>query len=193
MVEQQQQELQLEPEKKSSFVGTLISFVVLLLFIVGFSWVIRTFVFSAYEIPSGSMEETIMTGDMVFAEKVSYNFRDVQAGDIVTFTDPENADRTLIKRCIATAGQTINITGDGILYIDGQPQTESYVNGKKTLPLSKTKISFPYTVPDGCIWVMGDNRTNSQDSRYFGAIPLSSVTAHAVFVYWPFNHFGALE
>ena len=88
-------------------------------FVLGLSWALRTYVFTAYEIPSGSMEETIMTGDMVFAEKVSYYFRDPQPGDIVTFSDPEIPGRTLIKRCIATAGQTINIDGDGFLYIDG--------------------------------------------------------------------------
>ena len=159
---------------------TFFSIVVMVAFVLGLSWALRTFVFTAYEIPSGSMEETIMTGDMVFAEKVSYYFRDPEPGDIVTFTDPEIPGRTLIKRCIATAGQTINITGDGILYIDGVAQSETYTHGKPTLPL-------------GYIWVMGDNRTNSQDSRYFGAVPTSSVTGRGVLVYWPVSEFGVLE
>ena len=159
---------------------TFFSIVVMVAFVLGLSWALRTFVFTAYEIPSGSMEETIMTGDMVFAEKV-------------TFTDPEIPGRTLIKRCIATAGQTINITGDGILYIDGVAQSETYTHGKPTLPLSNSSITFPYTVPQGYIWVMGDNRTNSQDSRYFGAVPTSSVTGRGVLVYWPVSEFGVLE
>ena len=172
---------------------TFFSIVVMVAFVLGLSWALRTFVFTAYEIPSGSMEETIMTGDMVFAEKVSYYFRDPEPGDIVTFTDPELPGRTLIKRCIATAGQTINITGDGILYIDGVAQSETYTHGKPTLPLSNSSITFPYTVPQGYIWVMGDNRTNSQDSRYFGAVPTSSVTGRGVLVYWPVSEFGVLE
>ena len=172
---------------------TFFSIVVMVAFVLGLSWALRTFVFTAYEIPSGSMEETIMTGDMVFAEKVSYYFRDPEPGDIVTFTDPEIPGRTLIKRCIATAGQTINITGDGILYIDGVAQSETYTHGKPTLPLSNSSITFPHTVPQGHIWVMGDNRTNSQDSRYFGAVPASSVTGRGVLVYWPVSEFGVLE
>ena len=147
-------------------------------FVLGLSWALRTYVFTAYEIPSGSMEETIMTGDMVFAEKVSYYFRDPQPGDIVTFSDPEIPGRTLIKRCIATAGVA---------------QTETYTHGKPTLPLTNSTITFPYTVPSGYIWVMGDNRTNSQDSRYFGAVPASSVTGRGVLVYWPVPDFGLLE
>ena len=163
---------------------TFFSIVVMVAFVLGLSWALRTFVFTAYEIPSGSMEETIMTGDMVFAEKVSYYFRDPEPGDIVTFTDPEIPGRTLIKRCIA---------GDGILYMDGVAQSETYTHGKPTLPLSNSSITFPYTVPQGYIWVMGDNRTNSQDSRYFGAVPTSSVTGRGVLVYWPVSEFGVLE
>ena len=112
-------------------------------FVLGLSWALRTFVFTAYEIPRALWEETIMTGDMVFAEKVSYYFRDPEPGDIVTFTDPEIPGRTLIKRCIATAGQTINITGDGILYIDGVAQSETYTHGKPTLPLPTAPSPSP--------------------------------------------------
>lgn len=180
-------------ERQGGFLRGALSLVVMVLFVAGLAWLLRTFVFTAYEIPSGSMEQTIMTGDMVFAEKVSYYFREPQAGDIVTFADPEIPGRTLIKRCIATAGQTVDVNGDGVLYIDGVAQDETYVSGKPTLPLSNSSITFPYTVPSGYIWVMGDNRTNSQDSRYFGAIPISSVSGHAAVVYWPVSDIGVLQ
>lgn len=179
--------------ERGGILRTFFSIIVMIAFVLGLSWALRTFVFTAYEIPSGSMEETIMTGDMVFAEKVSYYFREPNPGDIVTFTDPEIPGRTLIKRCIATAGQTINVTGDGTLYIDGVAQDETYTHGKPTLPLSNSSITFPYTVQQGYIWVMGDNRTNSQDSRYFGAIPISSVTGRGVLVYWPLSEIGVLD
>ena len=79
-------------------VRTLFSIAALVIVILGLSWFMREFVFQAYEIPSGSMEETIMTGDMVFAEKVSYYFREPEYKDIVTFHDPEIPGRILIKR-----------------------------------------------------------------------------------------------
>ena len=178
--------------KSESLLVSLIKIVLIVVIIFGLSWLLREFVFQAYEIPSGSMEETIMTGDMVFAEKVSYNFCDVQVGDIVTFTDPNDDSRTLIKRVIAVGGQTVDINDeDGLVYVDGVALEEDYVIGL-TYTLSNSDITFPYTVPEGYIWVMGDNRENSQDSRYFGAVPLSSVEAHAVLIYWPLSDFGLL-
>ena len=157
---------------------------------------LRTFVFVPYEIPSGSMEDTIMTGDMVFSEKVTYYMRAPQQGDIVTFDDPEVEGRTLIKRVIAVGGQTVNLV-DGHVVVDGVVLDEPYTLDKESNPLNRTApgvdISFPYTVPDGSVWVMGDNRTSSQDSRYFGAIPVSSITGRASFVYWPVNDFGVLS
>ena len=128
--------------EKGGILRSFVSLLIMIAFVLGLSWALRTYVFTAYEIPSGSMEETIMTGDMVFAEKVSYYFRDPQPGDIVTFADPEIPGRTLIKRCIATAGQTIDIDGDGFLYIDGVAQTETYTNNKPTLPTSLSRTPF---------------------------------------------------
>ena len=157
---------------------------------------LRMFVFVPYQIPSGSMEETIMTGDMIFSEKVSYYFRSPEQGDIVTFDDPEVRDRILLKRVIATEGQTVDLV-DGTVYVDGVALDEPYTNGKKSYPLSNTApdvvVTFPYTVPEGCVWVMGDNRTSSQDSRYFGAIEVSSITGRAALVYWPISDLGFLS
>ena len=157
---------------------------------------LRTFIFVPYEIPSGSMEETIMTGDMVFSEKVSYYFRAPEQGDIVTFDDPQVAGRTLIKRVIATGGQTVDLV-DGVVYVDGAALDEPYTLGKESYPLAHTAanvtVTFPYTVPEGQLWMMGDNRTASQDSRYFGSIPVSSVTGRACFIYWPFTNMRMLD
>ena len=93
----------------SGILRTIVGLLVMVALVFGLSWALRTFVFQAYEIPSGSMEETIMTGDMVFSEKVSYYLRDVQPGDIVTFQDPEIPGRVLIKRVIAVGGQTVDL------------------------------------------------------------------------------------
>ena len=157
---------------------------------------LRTFVFVPYEIPSGSMEETIMTGDMVFSEKVSYYFRQPTRGDIVTFNDPEVAGRTLIKRVIATGGQTVDLQ-DGKVVVDGTALDEPYTLGKGSYPLAHTasdvSLTYPLTVPQGSLWVMGDNRTASQDSRYFGPISAGSVTGRAAMIYWPLSEVKLLS
>ncbi len=180
--------------KGSGILRTLVKLALMVALVLGLSWALRTFVFQAYEIPSSSMEETIMTGDMVFSEKVSYYVRDVEQGDIVTFHDPEVSGRILIKRVIATGGQTVNLV-DGQVVVDGVALDEPYTNGEPSYPLtsaSDADVTYPYTVPEGYLWVMGDNRTNSQDSRYFGAVAESSVTGHAVWIYWPIGDFGPL-
>ena len=175
---------------------SLLGFIVMIALVVLVTFGLRTFVFVPYEIPSGSMEETIMTGDMVFSEKVSYYVRAPQRGDIVTFNDPEVAGRTLIKRVIATEGETVDLI-DGAVYVDGVKLSEPYTLGKESWPLSHTAsnvtVDFPYTVPSGELWVMGDNRTASQDSRYFGSVPVSSVTGRAALIYWPFSDFKLLS
>ncbi len=183
---------------KKQGVGTffkgLLSMIVFVGAIFGLAYLLNVFVIQPYEIPSGSMETTIMTGDKVMAEKVSYRFSEPKAGDIVTFQDPQVSSRTLIKRIVATAGQTIDIKGGKVL-IDGQALDEPYTNGEQTYELAtanNVRLSYPYTVPEGYVFVMGDNRTNSQDSRYFGAVRISTIEGHAFLVYWPFSHFSTL-
>ena len=172
---------------------TFISLLVMVAFVFGLSWVLRTYVFQAYEIPSGSMEETIMVGDMVFSEKVSYYFRDPVPGDIVMFQDPDVPGRLLLKRCIAVGGQTVDINDeDGLVYVDGVALAEPYTDGRPTYTLPSA-VTYPYTVPDGMMWMMGDNRTNSQDSRFFGAVPVASAEARSLAVLWPFDDAGLLS
>ena len=181
--------------KGSGILRTIVGLLVMAALVFGLSWALRTFVFQAYEIPSGSMENTIMTGDMVFSEKISYYLRDPEPGDIVTFQDPEIPGRVLIKRCIATGGQTVDLV-DGRVVVDGVALDEPYTRGLPSEPLKTAlgvEVSYPYTVPAGHLWVMGDNRTNSNDSRYFGAIDEDTLTGRAALVYWPFSNFGLLD
>lgn len=181
-------------ETENGVFRNIMSAVGLIVFVVAFSWVLKTFVFQPYQIPSGSMEETIMTGDLVFSEKVSYYIREPEVGDIVTFDDPEVAGRTLIKRVVAVGGQTVTLNC-GHVYVDGVMASEAHTQGG-SYPLGRhalnAEISYPYTVPLGYVWVMGDNRENSADSRYFGAIPASSISGRAMLVYWPLQDIGLL-
>lgn len=179
-----------KPSKWRSLVTALITLLVFLLLF----WGIRAFIMQPYQIPSGSMENTIMTGDNLFSERVSYYFGTPQRGDIITFADPEIPSRVLIKRVIATEGETVTLVNGRVL-VDGKVIDEPYVKGQsyplKTAP--GVEVRYPYTVPAGEVWVMGDNRENSQDSRYFGAIPVDTVTGKAFLIYWPLSQIGFLD
>lgn len=149
---------------------------------------IHFFVLEAFIVPSGSMLNTIQLDDRVWAEKVSYRFRSPEQGEVVLFESPEEKGVTLIKRVIATEGQEVDLI-DGVVYVDGEPLDEPYTEGKPSNPLvTPNNITYPYVVPKDHVWLMGDNRTNSSDSRYFGAVPLSSVFARALCTYWPLDH-----
>ncbi len=180
---------------KPSLIRRFLNFLICVAVVLVAAWGIRTYVCEPFEVPSASMETTIMTGDRLFAEKVSYHFNSPKAGDIVVFSDPQVPSRVLVKRIIATEGQTVNLV-NGTVYIDGVAQSEPYTQGD-SYPLAQTasnvSISYPYTVPAGSVWVMGDNRENSSDSRYFGSIPTSSIFGKAVFEYWPLNRIGSLQ
>ena len=179
-----------EHVKKNSPLRLVIEILLIVIVAIGLATLFTRFVMQPYEIPSGSMEQTIEVGDRVFSEKVSYMFGDPVQGDIITFEDPADSERVLIKRVIATGGQTVDLR-DGVVYVDGGPLDEPYTQGKPSNDLN-SGITYPYTVPEGHVWVMGDNRTNSQDSRYFGAIKESSVTGKAIFIYWPLTDVGPL-
>lgn len=200
-------------EQSPGLLRRFFGFVLMVVVVLAVSFGLRTYVIEPFQVPSSSMEPTIQgheaepgvkeVKDMVFAEKLSYRFGTPNAGDIVTFFDPETPSRVLIKRVIATGGQTVNLvpdytTSDGekhyVVYVDGKKLSEPYVargeDGKiaSSSPLEMvtgSDITYPYTVPDDCVWVMGDNRENSADSRYFGAVKTSSVFGRAVAIYWP--------
>lgn len=156
---------------------------------------IRMFVMEPYRVPTGSMEPTIEIGDQVFAQKVTVNLGlGVKQGDIVVFRNPDGTSEhdILVKRVIATGGQTVDLV-DGVVFVDGEALEEPYVQGS-SYPLASqadgVSVGFPYTVPEGCVWVMGDNRENSADSRYFGAVSEDDLIAVVILRYWPINRFG---
>ena len=175
----------------------LVKAVIFIVVVVVLATLLRTFVFGVYVIPSGSMIDTLEIGDYVVAEKLSYLADDPHQGDIVTFDDPQSPGRTLIKRVIATEGQTVDLSSDGRVIVDGTIMYEPYTDGKPSLPFTETagnvEIGYPYTVPQGCIWVMGDNRTDSADSRYFGAVPIDSVQAKAMLTIMPLDRIGFID
>jgi len=144
-------------------------------------------------VPTGSMIPTIELKDRLLAEKITYRFiRPPKPGEIVVFANPDASDpvaKILIKRVIAVGGQTVDIR-DGRVYVDGQALDEPYVHGKETTPGT---VPLPVTVPEGGVWLMGDNRPNSGDSRFFGPQPATAVDGRGFWTYWPLSRFGKLE
>lgn len=152
---------------------------------------LRAFVVEPFCVPTGSMLNTIQLDETIVVEKVSYLLHGPQQGDVATFVNPADASETLVKRVIATEGQTVDLV-DGRVLVDGVALDEPYTEGRPSYPLdtqlpSVGPISYPYEVPEGHVWMMGDNRTNSRDSRYFGAVPVNSISGHAMFVIWPMS------
>ena len=181
-------------KKASKALRFLIEILIIVVVAVALSVVIRIFLVETYEVPTGSMIPTIEIGDRILSEKITYYFNEPQKGDIITFVSPTDNETILVKRVIATGGDVVDIV-DGVLYVNGEEQEESYVYGKPTYEMdtnSGVTISYPYTVPEGYLWVMGDNRTNSSDSRVFGPVSVDSVTGRVFFRYWPLDRFGPM-
>lgn len=145
--------------------------------------VVKTFLVQAFYIPSGSMIPTLEIGDRVLVNKLSYEWSDIDRGDVIVFDRPGGAGSDgiseLIKRVIALPGETVE-GRDGEVYVNGEALPETY------LPEGTVNRDFPAEViPDDSVWVMGDNRTNSDDSRNFKSIPIDSVVGQAEVIIWP--------
>jgi signal peptidase I len=172
--------------------------------------IIKTFFFQAFWIPSSSMEDTLQINDRVMVNKLAYRFGDLQRGHVVVFDDPradeapqeslfEAARRSIteaiglsvprtefIKRVIALPGERVEIIDNQVL-IDGSPIDEPYLKNGSVMP------DFgPIVVPSGEMFVMGDNRNSSQDSRYFGSVPTDTVVGRAFVIMWPVSRWSGL-
>ncbi len=158
------------------------------------TFTIRTFVIEPFYVPSVSMETTLhgcpgCNDDYLLVNKISYRLHPVHAGDVVVFRRPAGvsaADSVLVKRVIATGGQEVTIR-DGKVYVNRTELDESYVNPACQNGTTLGTEPATVVVPKGEVWVMGDNRCDSQDSRYFGPIKTSSILGRAFVVVWPLN------
>jgi signal peptidase I len=146
---------------------------------------IRTFVVQAFVIPSGSMLPTLRIGDYLLVNKVLYFFRPIRRGDIIVFKFPQDETRDFIKRVIGLPGDTLEIRGRQV-FIDGKPLHEPYaVYQEPLLPGSPEPYHLgPIVIPPGHLFVMGDNRDNSLDSRSWGLLQESKVVGEASIIYF---------
>jgi signal peptidase I len=177
-----------EPRRASKKSGGALEYLVILL--VSFALVfgfVRPFVMEAFWIPSGSMIPTLEIGDRVLVNKFIYRFTEPKRGDIVVFTSVDNPKEDLIKRVVGLPGDKIAVRG-GKLFLNGKPQKEPYTN--KQLP--DRSFFARITVPKGHVFVMGDNRGNSADSRVFGPLPKKNIEGEAFLRFWPPDRIGLL-
>lgn len=166
----------------------------------GLALLLKAFLVEVFEIPSGSMEPTLMVDNRVVVYKLGYRFHDVNRGDVVVFHHPgQTADADeLIKRVVGLGGETVEIRG-GRVYIDGTRLEEPYLaRAESTYPAVPIPgcVNAPEpdhcVVPEGKILVLGDNRQGSRDGRYFGPVEVDTVVGRAFLKLWPPNDLGGL-
>jgi signal peptidase I len=162
------------------------------------AFLIQAFAVKPFRIPTPSMADTVRTGDRVLIDRIEYHFRAVHRGDVIVFGG--QGPIPLLKRVVGVPGDTLSLR-DGELYVNGQPAPDSYVRRvdgviEPTKPgpnaAEPWSLSRPFTVPAGQYFVMGDNRTESADSRFWGTVARSDIIGRAFVVYWPPGQIGGL-
>ena len=164
---------------------------------------IRTFVIQAYKIPSGSMKPTLLIGDHILVSKFNYGVKlplirstvipvgAPRRGDIVVFIYPEDTSKDFIKRLIGLPGDTIEVR-DKKIFVNGLPWNDAYGVNVDSLIIPgsvQPRDNFgPVKVPEGSLFVMGDNHDESYDSRFWGFVPMKDVLGKALIIYWSWNH-----
>lgn len=168
------------------------------LFVIGlFFLTLRTFVAEISVVPTGSMEGTILVGDHLFLDKLLYGpeipltnwhlpaVKTVHRGDIIVFRYPLNPEETFLKRVAAVGGDRLEIR-DGVVYINSRPVNEPYAVHRRPLYAAQEQMR-PMVIPRGKLFVMGDNRDNSSDSREWGLVPMENVIGEPMLVYWSYD------
>lgn len=142
------------------------------------------------DVPTGSMENTIMPGDRLIGNRLAYMKEGPQRGDIVVFHYPDNEKELFVKRVIGLPGESVHIE-DAKVYIDGVELEEPYLKEEWTIATG----TYDFEVPEDCYLMLGDNRNNSKDARYWENkyVNIDKILGKALFVYWPFSDFGSLN
>jgi signal peptidase I len=169
---------------------------------------VRTWVLQTFKIPTASMENTLLVGDHLLVNKFVFGptstpalravlpVREIERGDIIVFKYPDEPERDFIKRVIGLPGDTVELRNKKV-HVNGQPVDEPYVHFLGPAAMGQELTSFdvrerygPVTVPPAHYFVMGDNRDNSQDSRYWGFLPHDYVKGRALMIYWSYESAG---
>ena len=180
-------EVRWERQRKKRRAGfTELCLTILVAFVLVFGFV-RPFVLEAFRIPSESMVPTLEVGDRVLANKFIYRFTEPERGDIVVFESVNGGEEDLIKRVVGVPGDEVEVRS-GTLLVNGEPQNEPYLNRK----IPDESFFGPSRLSEGEVFVMGDNRANSADSRVFGPLPIENIEGEAFMRFWPPPRIGGL-
>lgn len=181
-----------EKEEPISWKRELLSWILTFAFAIGVALFLKNFIIINATVPTGSMENTIMPGDDLLGLRTAYLFKDPQRGDIIIFKFPDDESQKFIKRIIGLPGDLVQIE-DGKVYINGSTTSleEPYLKEEWT----RNTGPFEFVVPEGCYFVMGDNRNDSLDSRYWDNpfVTEDEIIGKAEFIYYPFSHFAKLH
>jgi signal peptidase I len=197
---------------REQWIGLILEMAVLFIIALVLAMFLQAFFIKPFEIPSPSMEPTLMEGDRVLVDRVTYHFRTPRRGEIIVFrfnpNEPANwtqgtnpisrsldllaevlnithqGEAPFIKRVVGVAGDTVEMR-DGVLYVNGQIEPENY----KYIPDTS---NGKWVVPAGTVMVMGDNRSNSNDSRRWGFVPYQSIMGKAIAIWWPPSRWTSL-
>ncbi len=166
--------------RKRKIIKEFLVYTVIILAAVISATLIRIFIFEPFIVPTPSMEPILEVGDKVIINKLAYKFGRVERGDIIAFHSPiEKKD--LVKRVIAVEGDEITLTSEGEIFVNGEKIVENYLPADQNI----FYINQTVTVGENEVFVMGDNRNNSFDSRFFGTISEDDIFGEFVIVYWP--------
>lgn len=172
--------------RRRSWQGTVIETLIIIAAAFAIAMLVQTFMFRITGILQKSMLPTVDPGDRVIVNCMTYHFREPRPGEIIVVRDPQDDKKDIIKRVIAVGGDTIELT-DGVLYVNGEVVDEPYVVNKDVVK-GQPKLQ----IPDGYVYVMGDNRPVSGDSRVLGPIPEDRIIGKVICVMWPISHWKTL-
>jgi len=180
--------------KKKKIIKEIRSWVLCILVTIVISSILKQEVLATVQVQYSSMENTLYSDERLMVDKLSYNFAEPKKGDIIIFNEGENketiSDKTsrLVKRVIGVAGDEVNIEG-GYVYINDEKIDEPYVKGETIVK----EVKLPMKVGENQLFVLGDNRTVSKDSRSFGLIDCKQVEGKVMFRIYPFNKIGSIK
>ena len=157
---------------------------------------IRTFLVGPYKIPTGSMETTLMVGDRIFVDKLTYRFHEPKRGDVIVFKYPLDPKKDFVKRLIALGGETVEIRNGGIYVNDQRVENPDSIRSHYYYNRSDWdygKEGQKIQVPQGSFFVLGDNSGHSSDSRNWGFVPRKGLIGRALVIWWPLKRVGTIK